>query len=123
VVAGGGGPSSLARMGLRLRQCDALDGVLPAAELGAGAAAPGFLRRGTAAAVAAWAALRPELGGPSAASDLALRARAAALEWLAGEVAALRGCAAAAVLASGSLAESWTPGAAVAVVVRDPDPD
>jgi hypothetical protein len=42
VVAGGGGPPSLAREGLQLQQCDALDGVLPAVELGAGAAAPDF---------------------------------------------------------------------------------
>jgi hypothetical protein len=42
VVAGGGGTSSLAREVLWLRQCDALDGVLPVPELGTWAVALGF---------------------------------------------------------------------------------
>jgi hypothetical protein len=41
-VVGGGRPSSLARGGLRLLQRAALDGVLPAAEKGPGAEAPGI---------------------------------------------------------------------------------
>jgi hypothetical protein len=41
-VVSGGGPSSLAYRGLRLLQHVPLDDVLPAAEKGVGAAAPGF---------------------------------------------------------------------------------
>jgi hypothetical protein len=52
-VVGGGRPSSLARGGLRLLLHVPLDDVLPAAEKGAGAAAPGFYGDGCTGSAAA----------------------------------------------------------------------
>jgi hypothetical protein len=112
VVAGGGGPPSLVRGGLWLRQCDALDGVLPAAELVAGAAAPGFCggeRRPR------WL-LGQRLGQSSAGPRFRLRQISSARRGGGSGVVSRRGCCGLArvrhdgSLAPGSVAETWRGG-------------